>query len=277
MQRALIYQQDLLQKMEYAEVAYWQDFYDHAPPVIQSELGICYKKFRSGAVGFAMQKFDILAFNRVLLSGFEEPLNVESIKEIKEFYIALNIPRYFITFCQYSRSRKNTHILLEQGLIKYNHWAKLAKPLYQNKLSAARGIKIVEADVDDSILVGSILCSAFDFPEAMCAFMSGTIGKANWQYFIAYVDDAPAGVGALHIFEDVASLSIAGTIPLYRGRGVQKALIDHRIQAAYEAGCSFIKSETAEPGKDKPAISYNNMIACGLEPIYLRPNYIFYN
>ncbi len=56
-----------------------------------------------------------------------------------------------------------------------------------------------------------------------------------------------AGGGGLRIGEGIAQLCGAATLPAYRGRGIQSALLSWRLSAAYGAGCD-LAIMTAQPG-----------------------------
>jgi GNAT superfamily N-acetyltransferase len=70
------------------------------------------------------------------------------------------------------------------------------------------------------------------------------IGRAsfilpNSHTFLAYLDDHAAGCGSMQIVDGVAWLGGAATIPEFRQRGVQAALVAHRLRLATEAGCEL--------------------------------------
>lgn len=54
--------------------------------------------------------------------------------------------------------------------------------------------------------------------------------------FLAEIDGQPIAAGALNMQTDVALLAGASTIPSARGRGAQRALLDHRLNFAAERG-----------------------------------------
>jgi GNAT superfamily N-acetyltransferase len=64
--------------------------------------------------------------------------------------------------------------------------------------------------------------------------------------YTAWIDDQAAGAGAMAIMGDVAVLYSASTLPAFRRRGVQTALLRARIDAAARAGCAWI-TVMAEP------------------------------
>jgi GNAT superfamily N-acetyltransferase len=70
------------------------------------------------------------------------------------------------------------------------------------------------------------------------------IGRAsfilpNSHTFLAYLDEQAVGCGSMQIVDGVAWLGGAATIPTFRKRGIQAALVAHRLRLAAEAGCEF--------------------------------------
>ena len=63
-------------------------------------------------------------------------------------------------------------------------------------------------------------------------------------------------------------------MPEQRGKGGQGALLAARIEAAAEAGCEVVVTETGEPVDGQPNGSYRNIVRAGFEPQYVRPNYL---
>ena len=86
---------------------------------------------------------------------------------------------------------------------------------------------------------------------------------ADWRAFIALLDGEPAGVASLFIGERVGVLAGAVTLPSFRGRGVQTALLRRRIAEAAGAGCALVAAQ-ASPG----TISERNMQRVGLRPAF---------
>lgn len=67
--------------------------------------------------------------------------------------------------------------------------------------------------------------------------------------FLAEIDECVAASAALFIHEGVASLAGASTIPEYRGKGAQLALLQARLRFASEKGCE-VALVAAPPGSD---------------------------
>ena len=65
--------------------------------------------------------------------------------------------------------------------------------------------------------------------------------------FLAELDGLPIAAGSLAIHDGVALLAGASTIPEWRRRGAQRALLDSRVEYAARAGCVLVMI-CAEPG-----------------------------
>lgn len=94
---------------------------------------------------------------------------------------------------------------------------------------------------------------------------ASTIGLPAWTHYIAYVEEQVAGIAVLFIEDQVADCFLAATLPEFRGKGVQTALIERRLLDGMEAGCDLATSQT---------VVYNasprNMARRGFQPLYRR-------
>jgi hypothetical protein len=78
--------------------------------------------------------------------------------------------------------------------------------------------------------------------------MGRVVAAAEWNKpFLAELDGQAIAAGALSIHEGVALFAGASTIPAWRRRGAQRALMENRFQYAVEAGCDLAMM-VAEPG-----------------------------
>ena len=97
--------------------------------------------------------------------------------------------------------------------------------------------------------------------EVMKMFASGK----NATCYIARVDGKVAGGATLALRNGVAGLFGASTLPAFRGRGVQTALLHARLARAAEAG-SDLAVCLAQPG----SISQRNVVRQGFQVLYTR-------
>ena len=83
--------------------------------------------------------------------------------------------------------------------------------------------------------------------------------------YLGWIDGIPVGEAALRLDRGLAQLCGAGTLPAYRGRGMQKALLTRRLADAKAAGCDLAVVTTA-PGSR----SQENVMRRGFELLYTR-------
>jgi GNAT superfamily N-acetyltransferase len=95
--------------------------------------------------------------------------------------------------------------------------------------------------------------------------VSDEIARANRilpgaQPFLAYLDNHPVGCGSMQIVDGVAWLGPAATIPAFRNRGVQSALVAHRLHLAAELGCDLAAATASSNGP-----SARNLVRLGFQ------------
>jgi GNAT superfamily N-acetyltransferase len=71
----------------------------------------------------------------------------------------------------------------------------------------------------------------------------------------------------------VGWLGLGATLPEYRGRGAQSAILAARIEHARRLGCATVVTETGELADDRPSSSYRNIVRAGFREAGVRRNY----
>ena len=104
-------------------------------------------------------------------------------------------------------------------------------------------------------------------PEILDAF-TGLFSAVGSSCFVAEIGEAMAGGATVGLFGGVATLGGAGTLPEYRNRGVQRALIDARLAFAVENGCDLAMVATS-PGSG----SQRNVERVGFRVVYTRTKF----
>ena len=114
--------------------------------------------------------------------------------------------------------------------------------------------------------------SFFENAEVTAEFMdmlASPFYAAGAYFFMAEVAGVPAGGGMMAIHGGVASLGGAGTLPEFRNRGAQKALILARLAFAAQAGCDLAMVTTL-PG----SVSQRNVERQGFRVVYTRSKWM---
>lgn len=126
-------------------------------------------------------------------------------------------------------------------------------------------IQIETADPDE---FARMYVDGFGFPRsrrAMEVSMRVLAGRTDVCMYRARIGASTAAAALLFLSGNVGYLAMAATLPEYRGRGVQGALIRHRANAAVLAGCDLIVGH-AEVG----SISQRAMERSGLHLAYTK-------
>jgi GNAT superfamily N-acetyltransferase len=126
---------------------------------------------------------------------------------------------------------------------------------------------VVEAAEPDEF--ARVYVAGFGFPErrrvTMARSMTVMAGEPGCLFFRARVGSATDGVGMLFLANGTGYLATAATLPDSRGRGVQTALIRHRIGVAARVGADLIVGHAAVGSG-----SQRTMERCGLRVAYTK-------
>jgi GNAT superfamily N-acetyltransferase len=95
--------------------------------------------------------------------------------------------------------------------------------------------------------------------------IADTAGAEGFVRFLARREGAPAGGASMRLFEGVAQLCGAATLPEHRRHGVQGTLLATRLERASRAGCD-LAIVTTQPGSK----SQENVQKHGFEQLYTR-------
>lgn len=106
------------------------------------------------------------------------------------------------------------------------------------------------AESREADLYSRVVCAGFmerdDWQDLDPAFRMSLDVPDAWG-FLAFLDGQPAGGGMLGMVDGVALLSGSSVLPRFRGRGLQKSLIQARLSLARDRGCDLACASTA-PG-----------------------------
>jgi len=112
---------------------------------------------------------------------------------------------------------------------------------------------------------GGVGGDAIPPPEIIRRYFAITMSVDGFRGYVARVDGAIAGGGSLRIDGTVAQFCGAGTLPVFRRRGVQTALYRARLADAAAAGCD-VGVVLTQPGSK----SQQNAQRAGFALLYAR-------
>lgn len=105
-------------------------------------------------------------------------------------------------------------------------------------------VRIERVDDHNAVQWLEVFARGFEAEHGETRVANDEIGAAgriapNAHTFLAYLDDEAVGCGSMQVVEGIAWLGAAATIPAFRKRGVQAALVAYRLQLAVELGCDL--------------------------------------
>jgi hypothetical protein len=264
----MISQERVAEIVEFAEGAACADLFRGAPDSFEMHLDEC-----DEYVALVAPQIDILLFNRVIGLGLRTDATQELVESLAERYRAAGLKSYGFQLSPNARPRELVSWIEKTGLRKNDSWSKMyrdASPLDPVRTD----LRIQQIDSEHADVFGVTACQGFGIPIARSALLTGTIGAPGWMHYIAWDGDTPAAIAAMRVEGNVGWLGIAATLPAFRNRGAQGALMSRRILDGIDAGCEWLVTETGTETPARPNPSYHNMIRTGFKLAYERPNYM---
>jgi len=130
--------------------------------------------------------------------------------------------------------------------------AMFAMPCRSDALPNVAGVSVVPVRSDDEAATWrAVLAAGFDATDSTARAVSDEMARADravtsGQQFLAVIDGRAAGCGSVIMADGVAWLGAGATLPEFRRRGVQTAMVRHRVEYAEEASCD-LAAATAVP------------------------------
>lgn len=215
-------------------------------------------------------------FNRALGLGLREPASEEGLDAIERFFAELGLS-YGIPVTPDARPDELPRWLEARGYHRGYAWTKFRRGR-EPVASVETDLRVERIDAGRGDVFADVFSRAYGTPELLREWLASLPGGEGWQCFVAYADETPAATGALFLTaaggEAIGWLGAAGTLPEFRRRGAQSALLAARVRAGLEAGCSGLVTETGEPRDGRPSNSYRDIVRAGFAPLYARENYL---
>ncbi len=228
-------------------------------------MGVELKRF-GNAVAFSVKNIPGPSFNTVKGVSGE---NLGNLDEIVEFYTNRGISaRFEVT--PGNASRDLFRKLSTMGFFQSGFHTALYRPLSTEEPQVAvadNNIQIEEICLANFDIFGELYTKGFGMPVAFKDYVTANnkvlAESDNWTFYLARVDGEPAGIAVLFRKNGVATLAASATVPDFRNKGVQTALIQKRIQRALEEGCRYLVGQAAFG-----SVSQKNMERAGLKVAY---------
>ena len=264
---------ELARMGEFAEGCAWEDHYLAAPEYIRWEQGLHIDHLGS-AIVLSLPRSEDHFYNRVIGLGLVEPVSEEMLDELTA-YIFDTGTRFFSVQISPAAQPPEVHDWLRwRGYWMYDQHAKFYRdnqPPIDNETDLR--IELTGSDYADAFAY--VVTQAFGVPDYTYPWMKALVGQPNWYHYVAWDGDDPAAAGAMYISGNIGWLGHGSTLPGYRRRGAQGAVLSRRIRDGINLGCDWFITDTDEDTPDRPSPSYRNMLRSGFKLAYLRWNYLF--
>jgi GNAT superfamily N-acetyltransferase len=134
------------------------------------------------------------------------------------------------------------------------------------KASSVEIQKASDGELDAwTLTVAQGFAEQFPVTQELLSLMKMFAGAPNTECYLARMDGRIAGGATLAVRKGIAGFFGASTLPQFRNRGVQTALLQFRMQRAVQLGCDLAVS-LAQPG----SISQRNITRSGFQTLYTR-------
>jgi GNAT superfamily N-acetyltransferase len=257
--------------VETVEEEGYLDAFRAAPPALAQQHGIAFAKIGGAVCARVGDLPRSRIFNHVLGLGRSSPATEEQLDEVAEFY---GEETYFVAVAQDAQPRDLAGRLERRGFESDYAWTKFRRGV-DAPAHVETDLRVEPIGPQHASDFGRIVAAGFELPAFTGRWLASIFGRPGWTCFVGFAGNEPAATGALFVSHGIGWLSFAATLPEFRRRGAQSALLAARIRAAAELGCSVVVGETGalEEGRGRPSNSYRNIVRAGFEPIYDRPNY----
>ena len=199
--------------------------------------------------------------------GLNGPCSKEEFDRLEEFYFCRNEPVRVET-CPLVDATLLEHYR-QRGYFVTEFSNVMVRPMERMEASPTNGIEIQRVGDDGielwTLTVAQGFAENYAVTKELLEVMKLFASAENTECFLARIDGQAAGGGTLAARGRIAGLFGASTLPGFRGRGVQSALLQTRIRRAWELGCELGMS-LALPG----SASHRNITRKGFRTLYTR-------
>jgi GNAT superfamily N-acetyltransferase len=186
--------------------------------------------------------------NKWIGAGFDGPVNESQVAEVEAAFAkqGARLQAEVSTLAD-----PGFHAMLaSRGYVASGFENVLGYPVASSVGPAIAGVQVELAQPSELSFFADVLVEAFASPdmggvggdalppkEEIRRWVLVTLEIQGFRGYLARIGNAIAGAGSLRIDSGVAQFSGAGTLPQFRRRGVQTALLRARLQAASREDC----------------------------------------
>jgi GNAT superfamily N-acetyltransferase len=194
--------------------------------------------------------------NRALAMGLRAPVSHDEIEAVETFYAARGVPSEIEITSMVDRALLRLLTQCSYQLVRFrNIYAQVLHPHATPGAAPAvpsRTVEIHEVDASTAAAWSTTLIDGFGYAHDADRARVETWNQMvralpGMTALVAVLDGTSVGAASVMVLGSTAMLGGAATLPAFRRRGVQRALIEARLAVAARAGCE-LAIVTADPG-----------------------------
>jgi len=215
----------------------------------------------------ALSTVDAGLFNRVIGLGIGTEADDDLVDAVLASYARRSQTNLVLEVTGTSEPEDVRDRLGARGLVDSGH--RQAKTWQEPALYDGPGmdavVRLGPDDVDEFAQVNMI---AWEVPAFLAVWFGATLFADGFHHFGVRIEGRLVSTGAMFVSDELAWLGFGATLPQFRGRGMQTALLARRVHEAAAMECRIVHSETAAHTADRHNPSLANMLAVGFEHAY---------
>jgi hypothetical protein len=218
------------------------------------------------AIALMVKQTSNLIFNRVMGAGDD---SIDVLDDILEWYRSNGRVCRFDVVPGVASSQLLT-ALAKRGFYQSGFYGALySEATFDQGYMPPAEIVVELIPSGDRELMADIYAAGFNLPAKSQPVMKDSLkalfGSANTRFYGAQIDGRLVAIGLLFISDSVGYLASTTTLPQYRKRGCQMALIHQRISDAAMEQCGMVVSHAGFA-----SISQRNLEKAGLRMAYTK-------
>ncbi|MEU8359900.1 GNAT family N-acetyltransferase [Nonomuraea sp. NPDC048882] len=215
-------------------------------------------------------------WSKALGFGFDEPFTGELLDRVLDFYRDEDSRMAVIQVAPDVLPKDWDDIRARHDLRPEGRIVKLWCPIDFFIAGATTDLRVGPVGPDDTREWASVVLRGFGMPEhGIDEMIAAAVTHPDFRPFAAWDDDRMVAGANLFLHGRAGSLNTGATLPGYRNRGAQSALLAARAKEAANAGCRWLVAETGQPEQGGSNSSLSNMLRAGLRPLYIRENWVW--
>jgi GNAT superfamily N-acetyltransferase len=258
--------------LEAVESAAFADLYRAAPDHIRTSLGIGVAAVGGATCLSCMQLQPAAVFRRACGLGVQVPASEAQLAEVVRHMDRLG-ETFAVTATPHAQPPALPAWLEARGFGRGYAFMKFSRPT-SPPIDAPTDLDVAVIGPEHGQAFGRVVSTCFGLPALVGDWLACLPGRDHWICLLASAEGEPAAAAAAYVEGTHAWLGLGATLPSFRQRGGQSALLARRVREAAAHGASIAVTETGERVPDRPSNSYRNILRCGFTEQYLRQNYM---